>query len=58
MQFVRDCIAHRASSGNIGFVPAYSENEGTGCPEKGECSEINIIDLPLPSSSILEVASS
>ncbi|XP_028408663.1 transcription factor Adf-1-like [Dendronephthya gigantea] len=50
MQFVRDCISHRTSSSNIGFVPTYSENEGKACPEKGECSEI---ELPLQSSSTL-----
>ena len=48
MQFVRDYISHRTSSGNIGFVPACSENEETGCPEQDEPSEIDCTDdLPL-----------
>ena len=48
MQFVRDYISHRTSSGNIGFVPACSENEETGCPEQQEPSEVECTDdLPL-----------
>lgn len=58
MQFVRDCISHRASSGNIGFVPTCSENERAGFSETDESIEMNIIDSSLPCSSILEVASS
>lgn len=57
MQFVRDYISHRASSGNIGFVLACSENKGTGSPEKDQVSEINYTDnLPLSVVSELENA--
>ena len=59
MQFVRDYIAHRASSGNIGFVPAYSESETKGCPEKDDSEnyEDNDNDLLLLGSDVLEVTS-
>jgi hypothetical protein len=59
MQFVREYISHRESSGNIGFVPTYWETEGAVCPEKVKGSEINIDDdLSLLSSDVLDVVSS